>query len=169
MFFRAEDAFGFTNRLIEEMQDLHREEGEIAGQFRDGSYAQSLAVGVVAGQRRAYANRYGDNPDGYSHGETFLGVLKSRLVPGGLYLLDEPETPLSPGRVLALISLIKAMVEEGCQFIIATHSPILMAFTDAEILLFEGSEITPIDYEETEHVRLTRAFLNDPQRYLRQL
>ncbi len=169
MFFRAEDAFGFTNRLIDEMQDLQREEGDIAGQFRDGSYAQSLAVGVVRGQRRAYASRYGDNPDGYSHGETFLGVLKSRLVPGGLYLLDEPETPLSPGRVLALISLLKAMVAEGCQFIIATHSPILMAFPEAEILLFEGSEIAPVAYEETEHVRLTRAFLNDPERYLRQL
>lgn len=169
MFFRAEDAFGFTNRIIDEIEDLNREEGDIAGQFKDGSYAQQLATGVIRGQRHAFTNRYGENPDGFSHGEMFLGLLKSRLVPGGLYLLDEPETPLSPGRILALISLIIAMVEEDCQFIIATHSPILMAFPGAEILLFEGSQIAPIAFNETEHVRLTRAFLNDPQRYLRQL
>lgn len=169
MFFRAEDAFGFTNRVIDEMLELEREEADVSAQFKDGSYGQQLAAGVVAGQRRAYASRYGDDPDGFSHGEMFLGILKSRIVPGGLYLLDEPETPLSPTRILALISLIRAMVAEDCQFIVATHSPMLMALPEAEILQFEGSEIAPVPYEETEHVRVTRSFLNNPERYLRQL
>ncbi|MEM8914932.1 MAG: AAA family ATPase [Pseudomonadota bacterium] len=169
MFFRAEDAFGFTNRVINDMEALEEEEADLALQFKDGSYAQQLATGVVRGQRRAYSSRYGENPDGFSHGEVFLSILKSRIVPGGLYLLDEPETPLSPARILALISLIKAMVAEECQFIIATHSPILMAFPGAEIMFFEGSEIGPVAYQDTEHVRITRTFLNDPERYLRQL
>ena len=87
----------------------------------------------------------------------------------GLYFLDEPEAPLSPLRILSLISLLKQVVADGSQLIIATHSPILMAFPGAEILLFEGDCLTPTPYEELDHVRLTRAFLNDPESYLRRL
>lgn len=73
--------------------------------------------------------------DGRSHGEQFLELLQSRLVPRGLYLLDEPEAPLSPQRQLALISLLKeASTERECQFVIATHSPLLMATPDSTIL-----------------------------------
>jgi predicted ATPase len=95
--------------------------------------------------------------------------LEKRLVPDGLYFLDEPEAPLSPLRVLSLISLLKGLVADGAQLIIATHSPILMAFPDAEILLFEGDSITPTAYEDLDHVRLTKAFLNDPESFLRRL
>lgn len=169
MFFRAEDAFGFTKRVIDSMAELTADADYFRQKFAEGSYAQKLAVGAVEGQRGALAGRYGKNPDGFSHGETFLSVLKSRIVPNGLYLLDEPETPLSPARVLALMAIIADGVKAGSQFIIATHSPVLMALPDAEILEFAPGGINKIAWEETEHVRLTRSFLNDPQNYLRRL
>jgi predicted ATPase len=96
-------------------------------------------------------------------------LFQNRFVPDGLYLLDEPEAPLSPVRQLALISALKQMVEQKGQFIIATHSPILMAFPDAVILSFDGGQVRPVAYQELEHVTLTRAFLDDPQAFIRRL
>ena len=169
LFFRAEDAFGFTKRVIENLAELESDAQEMQRKFRDGSYGQKLAVGAVRGQKRALEARYGANPDGYSHGETFLEILKSRLVPGGLYLLDEPETPLSPIRILALMSLMKDCVDESCQFIIATHSPILMAYPDAQILEFSERGIHPVEWLDTEHVSITRSVLADPEGFLRKV
>jgi predicted ATPase len=114
-------------------------------------------------------DKYGEDPDARSHGETFLNLLEQRLVVEGLYFLDEPEAPLSPLRQLSLISLLKQVVADGSQLVICTHSPILMAFPGAEILLFDGDQLTPTPYDELDHVRLTRAFLNDPESYLRRL
>ena len=113
--------------------------------------------------------RYGADPDACSHGESFLNVLKERIVPDGFYLLDEPETPLSPMRQIALLYLIHDYVAEGCQFIIATHSPILMAYPEARILQFDEGDIREIPYNEVEHVTVTRSFLNNPDSYLRHL
>ncbi len=166
-FFRAEDFFGFIKRVKSEVQDLRDLESEYEEKF--SGYARMLAAGVAKGQHRALRNRYGEDADGYSHGESFLQLFESRLVPEGLYLLDEPEAPLSPQRQLALLSLIKKMVEKSCQFIIATHSPILMAYPDAQILSFESDSISPIAYDDVEHVSLTRSFLNNPENYLRRL
>jgi predicted ATPase len=168
-FLRAEDVFGFTKRVSSDMEEL----GEIAEHFRatmrEGSLGQKLAMGVARGQKGALAASYGDDPDAGSHGETFLNLMAQRVRPGGLYLLDEPETPLSPQRQLALLSLLKQRVAEDCQFIIATHSPILMALPDASIWLFEKGRIRPVAWDEVEHVALTRAFLANPERFLKQL
>jgi predicted ATPase len=91
-------------------------------------------------------------------------------VPNGLYLLDEPEAPLSPMRQVGLLALIKTMVEEqGAQYIIATHSPVLMAYPGAAIYSFDSAAIHPVAYDDVEHVAFTRAFLNAPQRFLRHL
>jgi predicted ATPase len=168
-FFRAEDAFGFTKRVIQDVESLQDLEAEFRSQFTEGSLGQKLAIAAARKQRRAYQGRYGENPDGFSHGELFLQVLQTRLVPQGLYLLDEPETPLSPTRVLALISLLKDKVSQECQFIIATHSPILMAFPQAQILQFAQERIQPISYTNVEHVSITKSFLNNPQSFLRYL
>ena len=84
-------------------------------------------------------------------------------------LLDEPETPLSPQRQLAFLALLKEMVGEGAQFLIATHSPILMAYPGASLLVFEEGTVESRAYDEVEHVRLTRDFLSCPERYLRYL
>ena len=89
--------------------------------------------------------------------------------PSGLYFLDEPETPLSPTRVLALLALIVERVASNCQFLIATHSPILMAVPNAEILLLEDGAIKPVAYEDVEHVVVTKAFLQDPVKFLGRL
>lgn len=166
-YFRAEDAFGFTKRVIQDQQELLAAEQELADSV-EGS-GKAAAIGVVRGERERLNARYGENPDAFSHGESFLHILQERMLPGGFYLLDEPETPLSPTRQIALLALLKQCVEDDCQFLIATHSPILMAFPDARILCFEDGKITQTAYEEVEHVTLTRAFLNNPDSFLRRL
>jgi predicted ATPase len=169
MFLRAEDVFGFTRRVSGQMADLHDIEQELGRTLRADSPDRARALGTVGAQRRALASRYGDDPDARSHGETFLALLRARLAPGGLYLLDEPETPLSPIRVLALIALLRERVARDCQFVIATHSPLLMALPGADLRLFEDGRIRAVAYDEIEHVQITRAFLNDPESFLRHL
>ncbi|MHB8576926.1 MAG: AAA family ATPase, partial [Dehalococcoidia bacterium] len=169
LFLRAEDVFGFTRRVTSNMASMQQLAEEYRRDYPDGSEGQRRAVGMATGQSRALASRYGADPDARSHGETFLNLLTTRLVPRGLYFLDEPETPLSPSRVLSLLALLKVRVAQECQFIIATHSPLLMAFPGATILLCEHGQISPVAYDDVEHVRLTRDFLNGPERFLRHL
>ena len=166
-FLRAEDFFGFSKRLKQMVKELD----EIAEGFEQEltGYALSLAKGSVLGQKRELINKYGEDLDANSHGEAFLKLFQARFVPRGLYLLDEPEAPLSPLRQLSLLSILKEMVELEAQFIIATHSPILMAFPKAKIISFDVSPIAEIAYEETEHYSLTKAFLNQPEAFLRRL
>ena len=167
LFLRAEDVFGFVQRVNTTMRDLSTIEAEVDERIK-GQYGRELARGVARGQRGALSDSYGEDADARSHGETFLKVLNRRIVPNGLYFLDEPEAPLSPARVLALLTLIKDGVAVGSQFIVSTHSPILMALPGAEILLLAG-KITPIAYDDVEHVKFTKAFLNNPQSYLRRI
>lgn len=168
MFLRAEDVFGFTRRVQHGMDELRQFESEFASELPEGSGRQR-ATGLMRAQRREFSERYGENPDGRSHGETFLGVLEQRLAPHGLYLLDEPETPLSPARVLALLAMLLRCAAQGSQFVIATHSPILMALPNARILSFDEGVVAERRYEDVEHVRITRDFLAAPERYLRHL
>ncbi|MBV8272406.1 MAG: AAA family ATPase [Cupriavidus sp.] len=104
-----------------------------------------------------------------SHGEAFLTLLTERFGGQGLYILDEPEAALSPARQLAVISRLHDLVRDRSQFVIATHSPILMAYPDACIYQCSARGIEPIAYEDTEHYQITRDFLVDPQRMLRVL
>jgi predicted ATPase len=166
-FLRAEDFFNFARRLKRMTEELQ----EIADEFEKEytGYALGLAKDAALSQRRALIERYGEDLDANSHGESFLKLFQSRFVPGGLYLLDEPEAPLSPQRQLALLSMLKEMVEEDAQFIIATHSPLLMAFPGAAILSFDQHPVREVAYDEVEHVALTRRFLNNPEAYLRRL
>lgn len=100
-----------------------------------------------------------------SHGESFLSLFTNRFTGKGIYLLDEPEAALSPMRQLAFLYVMKDLVEEGAQFLIATHSPILMGFPGAKILNFDASPVEEIRYEDTEHYQLTRRFLENRDRY----
>ena len=95
--------------------------------------------------------------------------MQNRFGGHGLYLLDEPEAALSPARQLTLLGQMHLLVEEDSQFIVATHSPILMAYPGARIYLLDEAGIRPVRYEETEHYQLTRRFLEDPDRMLRYL
>lgn len=104
-----------------------------------------------------------------SHGEAFMNVLLDRLRGQGLYLLDEPEAALSPNRQLAALGAIHKLVQDGSQFIVAPHSPILLAYPNARILMFDGAGITEVAYEDTEHYAVTRDFLNHYPRRIEQL
>lgn len=170
-FLRAEDFFPFARRLQSLRRELIEQADGYAAELeaRPRDEGLSRARGSVLGQIGALDARYGENLDANSHGESFLAVFQNRFVPGGLYLLDEPEAALSPLRQLAFLSMLKEMVAQDCQFILATHSPILMAYPDAQIFAFEDGKIGQTAYEDVEHVRLTRAFLSDPQAFLHRL
>lgn len=104
-----------------------------------------------------------------SHGESFFSLVKNRFGPRGLYILDEPESALSPGRQLSFICRMHDLVKQGSQFIIATHSPILMAYPEAHIYSFCGSGIERVEYEETENFLITKDFLLHRENYLKRL
>src|SRR5438046_1067340 len=145
---------------------------EAAALYKAGGRSQA-ALGLKQGPLQAsiaeLEKRYGAQLDANSHGESFLKLFQSRFAPGGLYLLDEPEAPLSPQSQLALLAMIGDMVSQNAQFIIATHSPMLLAFPDAQIYSFDETPVAVVAYEELDHVRLTRDFLNAPERYLSQI
>ncbi len=169
-FLRAEDFFGFARRISRLRADMVRRLSEVQDEFADASaYARGFAALPAAASIHELDRRYGPELDARSHGEGFLKLFQSRLVPGGLYLLDEPEAPLSPQNQLALLALVRASVADGSQFLIATHSPIVLALPDAEILSFDEAPPRRVAYDDLEHVRLTREFLNDRERYLRLL
>lgn len=104
-----------------------------------------------------------------SHGESFLAIFQNRF-DDGVYLLDEPEAALSPSRQLTFLALLHDHAySRSSQFIIATHSPILLSLPGARVLNFSDRGVEAVDYRETEHYRLTRDFLNAPQRFFRHL
>lgn len=104
-----------------------------------------------------------------SHGESFLTLVQERFRGKGLYLLDEPEAALSPLRQMTLLAEMDRLVKRGSQFIIATHSPILLSFPGARVYQFSAEGIEAVDYRETEHFQLMKRFLNDPERMLKWL
>lgn len=170
-FMRTEDFFGFSKMISSIREEYLRDLEEIEEQTRGRSeQARSLAKMPYMHELHDMKRRYGEDLSARSHGESYFTLFNSRFVPNGLYLLDEPEAPLSPIRQLAFLSMLKGLVEEkNAQFIIATHSPILMAFPGADIYNFDGESMKRVRYEEVEHVSVMRGFLNDPEQYLRYL
>ena len=149
---------------------------------KDGFFlrAESFYNAASEVDRLSKNNLYGSSPDKsylqnfggkslhqQSNGESFLALVLNRFWGNGLYLLDEPEAALSPARQLTLLSEIHRLVKKNSQLLIATHSPILMAYPDAEILLLSDGPIRPVAYEDTEHYQITKSFLENPQRMLR--
>ena len=170
LFLRAEDFFGFQLLLKRERAEFAETLERMEDDYADASdYAKALAMGPLKSSMSEMDRRYGADPDAHSHGEAFLNFFQQRLVPKGLYLLDEPESALSPQRQLALLAMMFDLVDDGAQFIMATHSPLLLAFPGARIFSFDETPVMPVAWDETEHVRLTRDFLANPSRYLRNL
>ncbi len=101
-----------------------------------------------------------------SHGESFFALFQNRFRDRGLYLLDEPEAALSPSRQLAFLGILHDYCNRGCQFVIATHSPIIMAYPDARIFRLDSAGINEVAYTDTEHYRVTLGFLSNPHRSL---
>ncbi|KEO83843.1 AAA family ATPase [Tumebacillus flagellatus] len=105
-----------------------------------------------------------------SHGESFLSLFQNRFGHKGIYLLDEPEAALSPARQLAFLRILHQLVSAGkSQFIIATHSPILLGFPNAKIYQFSSTAIESVTYEETEHYQITKSFLTRTELFLEDL
>jgi predicted ATPase len=129
--------------------------------------ATKIAEYDAEGSRLSLA--YGGPPHEMSHGESFLALANNRFGDNGLYILDEPEAALSPQRQLSLLSIIHRLVNAGSQFIIASHSPILMAYPGALIYQLSSTGIAKIAFEETEHYTITRDFLANPERYFAHL
>lgn len=142
--------------------------------FFRGEYASQF--GELLDERRDDPDFRGDPYARYggksllvqSHGEGFLGIMRERIE-DGLYLLDEPEVALSPKRQLALMSLLAARARAGAQFIVATHSPMLMTVPNAEILEIADGRIDRVALEATDHYQLTRAVLANPEAFWRHL
>jgi predicted ATPase len=169
-FLRAEDFFGYAKTIRQTRQQL---ETDLARMEKEARGRSQLAVDMTRApfmkELSAIKSRYGDGLDSQSHGESFLALFQTRFIPGGLYLLDEPEAALSPSRQLSFIAAMKSMVEKDSQFIITTHSPIIMACPDATILNFDGGIIQRAEYNDLEHVALMRDFLANPDAFLRHL
>ena len=103
-----------------------------------------------------------------SHGESFLAVIRNRFSGHGLYILDEPEAALSPSRQMSMLVFMDELIKQGSQFIIATHSPIIMAYPDS--IVYELNDgIKEVNYKDTEHYKITKAFLDNPERMLKTL
>ena len=144
-FHRAEDFFGYAKKMRLTQEELREDLRNVDQEYEGRSkLAADLARIPYARELGDMQRRYDAGLDSHSHGESFLALFQSRFVPGGLYLLDEPEAALSPSRQLTFISALKRMVAEDSQFIIATHSPILLAFPDAAILSFDGGRSHPV-------------------------
>jgi len=169
-FLRAEDFFGFQKSLVRARVEHEAELRRLDVELRDaGPLARGLAMGVHRGSISEMTGRYGENPDAASHGEAFLRLFRSRLVPGGLFLLDEPEAALSPQSQLALLAMMRDGIEQGGQFIVATHSPLLMAVPGARIYAFDDGAISETPFMELESVQLVRDFLQAPGRFMSHL
>ncbi len=165
-FLRAEDFGGHLRARARLDARLAREgaagDGRGAGAAADAGGGAQHPDELAAGE---YVARY----DARSHGESFLDHFTAHLDAPGLYLLDEPETPLSPVRQLALLALLADAARAGAQLVVATHSPILLALPGARIYALDESGARETPYADLEHVRVTRDFLNAPERYLRHL
>jgi predicted ATPase len=160
-------------RTVESVSPLHEVLRVARGvpQPRDGYFLRAESFFNVASfmDETGYVQGYGGSLHARSHGEAFMAVLVHKLRGNGIYLLDEPEAALSPSRQMAALGAIHQLVEAQSQFVIATHSPILLAYPHAKIIQFDGSGLREVAYEDTEHYTVTRDFLNHYPRRLEQL
>lgn len=160
-------------RTVDSVSPLHEALRLARGvpQPRDGYFLRAESFFNVASYMDAvgYTDGYGGSLHARSHGESFMAVLVNKLKGDGIYLFDEPEAALSPSRQMAALSAIHQLVEASSQFVIATHSPILLSYPNAKIIQFDHSGLSEVAYEDTEHYAVTRDFLNNYPRRLEQL
>jgi predicted ATPase len=166
MFFSGEDFITYIQHLKTMKEGFLKDIEEINKEFAGKSdYSRSLALGPVKKELYALENQYGKELTHRSHGEGFLYFFKARMHQKGLYLLDEPETPLSPINQYQLLVLLSDLAKDGSQIIIATHSPILMALKGAVIYQFTSDGIDQVKYEDIESVTFLKHFVNDPENF----
>ena len=137
-----------------------------------GYFLRAESFYNVATKEEEYSRGPGGRPQHYhekSHGESFLALVQNSFRPNGLYLLDEPEAALSPQRQLTLLMEIDRFAKEDSQFIIVTHSPILLGMPGAEILSFDNGPVHTCSYEETDSYQVTSMFINHREQILKRL
>jgi len=137
-----------------------------------GYFLRAESFYNVATKEEEYSRGPGGVPQHFhekSHGESFLALAQNSFRPNGLYLLDEPEAALSPSKLLELMCHIHTLEKQDSQFIISTHSPILMAYPNAQILYLTQEGISVVSYQETEHYQVTKQFLNAPEQMCKYL
>ncbi len=154
------------SQLYEQLQLIRNPKREKTGFFLRAETMFNVATEVEQGD---YAQYGWANLHVQSHGEAFLWLMQERFGSNGLYILDEPESALSPQRQLAALRIIHELVKQGSQFIIATHSPILMAYPDALLYWLDGDGLRKTTYMETEHYQISRDFLNNTELMLKHL
>lgn len=172
--------FAFSTRASHSVlsEFLELDKGNGFSKPRDGFFLRAESYFNVATEIEQLDKGGGNAPrliDAYgkislheqSHGESFIALLGKRFRGQGLYLLDEPEAALSPSRQMTCLTLIHQLVQRHSQFIIATHSPILMAYPDSLIYEFSEKGIRKVDYEQTEHYAITREFLLRKEKMLK--
>lgn len=164
----------FNFSTTSENQDLAKHLKLIRGTKRpqDGFFYRADSFYNVATEidRLGVADSYGQHSlHARSHGEGFLDLVAHRMRGNGIYLFDEPEAALSPKRQLSLLSHMHILAQAGSQLIIATHSPIIMAYPDAYIYSFENGQIKRVSYEDTEHFQVTKSFLTRRSQMLSEL
>ncbi len=128
--------------------------------YNAASYLDTMDSKVL----RAYG---GQSLHKLSHGESFLALVENRFSPNGLFILDEPEAAISPMRMLRLMADIFDLASRGAQFIISTHSPILITLPESDIIQFSNIGLKHVKYQDTEHFQITKDFLANPDRMLR--
>ena len=164
----------FNFRTKEIHSDLYKylKIGKSFNKVYDGYFLRAESFYNVASNidELGVINSYGGKSlHDQSHGESFLSLLKNRLVGGGLYIFDEPEAALSPMKLLELLIIIDDLVEDNSQFIISTHSPILMAYPNAEIYEIDDGKLKLTAYEETNHFSITKYFILNYKQMLKNL
>jgi len=167
-FFRAEDFSHFIDAVERDKIRILVELAELRGEVND-SVIDKLS-GSMNYTLKTMIKNYGSDMQAYSHGEAYLTILQKRIQDKGVYILDEPEAALSPIKQLSLIAFIlEALKNKKTQFLIATHSPILMGLPDAALYEIQEDGMRRVEYKETEHYRITKTFLDNPDQYLRYL
>lgn len=167
-FFRAEDFSDFINSVEQSRNSIHAHLQDLRGNV-DDSVIERMSESMNQ-QLFHMRKKYGDDLQAYSHGEAYLKILYTRIQEKGIYLLDEPEAALSPIKQLSLISFIlEVLKKETAQFVIATHSPILMGLPGAKIYEIRETEMLEVGYQDTEHYIVTKNFLSNPEMYLKYL
>ncbi len=167
-FFRAEDFSDFINSVEKEKNKIAWDLQELKGKVDDAIIERmSESMNYALYETR---KKYGSDMQAYSHGEAYLKILQTRILDKGVYLLDEPEAALSPLKQLSLIAFIlEVLKNENTQFIMATHSPILMGIPGAILYEIQEDSMQQVNYKETDHYRITKTFLDNPDAYLRHL
>lgn len=167
-FFRAEDFSHFIYQVERQQTSVNSFLGEMRGEVKE-DVLKSMGEGMNY-QLQKMKKDYGENMNAFSHGEAYLKILQTRINGKGIYILDEPEAALSPLKQLSLISLIMEVTKNyKSQFIIATHSPVIMGIPGAFLYEIKEDGMYKTDFRDTEHYTITRSFLENPDQFLRHL